>query len=149
MNTNPPAETERPKRLSLSQILEMMLSRPTRTHPSVTLTYTTSGAVTWSIDSPVEEGETVAAAAERIAAVHDGLLDRYPPSAEHDAAEVTLTRNAKGDTQIAVSAKTTPETQTVDEVVAKVRKVYDATRAQYPMPDGMTARPGSVKEGKG
>lgn len=145
---NPPEVIERPKRLSLSQVLEMVLSRPTRTHPSVTLNYTTSGAVTWSIDTPAEEDETLAETAERVAAVHEQLLERFPAGGDHDAAEASFTRNAKGETQIAVSGKTTAQTATLDELVAKLRKAYDATRAQYPMADGMTAKPGSVSRQK-
>lgn len=54
-------------------------------------------------------------------------------SREHSS--VSLTRNAKGDTQIDVSVRTDEggDVQTIDQAAAKARAIYDSLRAAYPM----------------
>jgi hypothetical protein len=58
------------------------------------------------------------------------LLDR-----QHRAASgsVTLTRNAKGDTQISVDVPTDEANPTVEQAAEVARKVYDELRAAYPL----------------
>ena len=130
--------------MTLSDVLELVLTRSSRTRPSVTLARTAAGVTTWSVDITADEGESVEDAERRAAMIHDRLMAKYPAPGSHDDAEVTLTRNAKGETQIVVSAKTTDGDPSIDALEKKVRKVYDQTRAKYPMLDGMSAKPGSV-----
>lgn len=83
------AGTDAPRRLSLSQIVELLLTRGGGEHSSV-----------------------------------------------------TLTRNAKGLTQIEVTVRTgeAEDVATVDQAAAKARKVYDELRTTYPHePEGGSA----------
>lgn len=140
--------TETPKRLTLSQIVEMLLARGGRDHSAVSISRTATGTV--AIDVTVRTGESEAVAtveqAEAVAsAVFERLSERFAEQNGHDVGEITLTRNAKGETQISVSGKTaTKGITTLDELERHVRKVYDGTRGKYPMADGLTAKPGSV-----
>lgn len=139
-------EAERPKRLSLSQIVELLLTRPTRDRSSVSLSRNAAGEVVIDVTAHAAEGETLEDA-ERIAlAAFERMSKRYPrKDAGHDNGEVTFTRNAKGETQISVSAKTGDQRlKTLAGLEAETRKVYDNARMKYPMADGMTAKPGSV-----
>ena len=135
----------KPKRLSLSQVLELVLTKPSRSHPSVTISTTAAGVTTWAIDVPAGEGETAEDAEALAVAIHERMMERFPPTGHHDQAEVTSTRNAKGETQVSASGKTNAETPTLEALDAKVRKVYDSARMKYPMADGHSAKPGSVK----
>lgn len=141
--------TPQPKRLTLSQIVERLIDRPSRSSSSVAISRSSSGAI--GIDVSVAVGEetfpaTVQDAAAVATEVFDALRALYPEPEPHDQAEVTYTRNAKGDTQVSVSAKTTPTgTRTLADLEAETRKVYDAGRMKYPMADGHSARPGTVK----
>lgn len=139
---------EKPKRLSLSHVLEMMLARNAGDRSLVTLGRNAAGETTIEVTVRTgDEGEILTAtdAEARAAEIYDRLLARYPVSNNHANAEVSLTRNAKGDTQLTVSGKTTAETPTLDGLAAAVVSAYDGTRAKYPMSDGRTARPGSVR----
>jgi len=82
-----PPEPTRPKRISLSQIVELILTRGAREHSSV-----------------------------------------------------TLTRNAKGDTQIEVAIRSgeSSEFLTIDAAALKVQELYDQLRARYPLASGKT-----------
>lgn len=62
--------------------------------------------------------------------VVDRLLDRGPT----DHSSVTLSRNAKGDTQVEVVVRTgdSGEVQTADQAAAKARELYDTLTAAYP-----------------
>lgn len=55
-----------------------------------------------------------------------------------DRSSVTLTRNAKGETQIEVVVRTTEagDVATADDAYAKAVELYDNARRQYPMSDG-------------
>jgi hypothetical protein len=121
--------TEAPKRLSLSQIVEMLLTRSSE-RSSVTLTRTASGDV--HIDVKVS-ADTVENAGELAQAEYERLSVIYP-RASASLATVSLTRNAKGDTQVDVKGAGWDDTQ----------KVYDKARAAYPMVNGLTAKPGTV-----
>lgn len=140
-------EHETPKRMTLSAIVEMLLTRGMGERSSVTLTRTASGDT--AIDVKVrtgDDGETVTVedAERKAAAVYDRLAALYPPRDTHGGSEVSLTRNAKGETQVAVEVKTSEDLRTVGEAGAAAQREYDRLRAKYPMADGTTARPGSV-----
>jgi len=143
MSARTTPEPEPPKRLSLSRALELALGRGGRQHSSVSLSRTATGAI--GIDVTVIAGEgddalSVEAAAKRAKTVFAGLRNAFPEPEPHDQAEVSLTRNAKGDTQIAVSAKThSAGVRSVADLEQEVRTVYDATRMKYPMADGHSA----------
>jgi hypothetical protein len=55
-----------------------------------------------------------------------------------DRSSVTLTRNAKGETQIEVVVRTTEagDVATVDDAYSKAVELYDKARRQYPMSTG-------------
>jgi hypothetical protein len=143
-------ETIQPaKRLSLSQVVEMLLTRGgAGDRSSVTLTQNATGAT--QIEVKVRTGDdddvaTVDAATEKAVALYDLLRERYPHNAVHDDADITLTRNAKGETQISVGVKTSSRGfATLADAAAHALEVYDRTRGQYPMASGYSAKPGSV-----
>ena len=142
--------TQAPKRLSLSQIVELLLTRGgAGDRSSVTLGTSSTGET--QIEVKVRTGDdeataTVEDATEKAMALYDKLRTRYPRNGGHDNAEISVTRNAKGETQIAVEVKTNPHGLVSLETAAKrALEVYDSTRAKYPMADGYTAKPGSVK----
>jgi hypothetical protein len=126
---NDTADTPR-KRLTLSEILEMMLTR-TSDRSTVSLARTASGEVV--IDVKVA-AETVEQAGQLAQAEMARLALVYPRSEQSAEPTVSLTRNAKGETQIDVKGLGWDETQ----------KVYDGARMAYPMANGLTAKPGSV-----
>ena len=138
---------ETPKRLTLSQIVEMLLTRGVGERSSVKITRTASGDTT--IDVMVRTGDdgetlTVADAEAKAAAVYDRLSALYPPRDLPGGGEVTLTRNAKGETQVSVEVKTGEDVRTVGEAGATAQREYDRLRMKYPMANGLTAKPGSV-----
>lgn len=138
---------EQPRRMTLSAIVELLLTRHDRERSSVSLTRAPNGETV--IDVKVRTGDdpdtlTVEDAERKAVAVYDRLAKLYAPPAEHDTASVSLTRNAKGETQISVDLKTGENERTVGEAGAAAQREYDRLRARYPMADGMTARPGSV-----
>lgn len=62
------------------------------------------------------------------------LLER----GQSDRSSVSLSRNAKGETQIEVVVRTSDEgaVQTVEQAEAVAQLVYDRLRAAYPMANG-------------
>lgn len=124
-------ETVRPKRLSLSEILELVL---TRQHggTSVSLTRTASGEVVIDVKASADTVEQAGAIAE---AEMSRLAALYPRSEQSTEPTVSLSRNAKGDTQVDVKGVGWEDT----------KAVYDTARAAYPMANGATARAGSVR----
>lgn len=139
-------EVERTKRLSLSQILELVLTRPTRDRSSVSLSRNAAGEVVIDVTAQAGDGETLADAEQHALDAFERMSKRYPrKDSSHDNGEVTFTRNAKGETQITVSAKSGEHRlKTLAGLEAETRKVYDAARMRYPMADGRTAKEGSV-----
>jgi hypothetical protein len=144
-----PLTSERPKRLSLSAILEMMLTRPSSERSAVTLSRNSSGETLIEVTVRTgDDGDVLTAEdAERKAQeVYDRLRASYPAQDGHDNAEVALTRNAKGETQIAIEMKTSAAGESsLDTTATRTREAYDALRMKYPMADGFSAKPGSVK----
>lgn len=139
---------ERPKRLSLSEIIELILTRGQGDRSSITLGRTAAGDTTIEVKVRTgDDGEiaTAAHAAQQAQAIYDRLRDLYPSRREHDNAEVSFTRNAKGETQVSVSAKTSNDGHaTMHELERATSDVYDTARMRYPMADGHTAKPGTV-----
>jgi hypothetical protein len=138
---------ETPRRLTLSQIVEMLLTRHAGERSSVSLTRTATGDT--AIDVKVRTGDdgetqTVEDAEHKAREVFDRLASVYPPRTATPAGEVTLTRNAKGETQVSVELKTSDEAPSVGEVGATAQREYDRLRMKYPMANGLTAKPGSV-----
>lgn len=124
-------EVTRPKRLSLSEILEMVLTRHAGERSSVSITRTASGEVSLDVKVSAENVEDAGATAE---AEYERLAALYPRSEQATEPTVSLTRNAKGDTQVDVKGAGYDDT----------KAVYDKARAAYPMANGLTAKPGSV-----
>lgn len=136
------------KRLSMSQILEMVLSRGGGDRSAVTIGRSPSGIPYFEVVARTGEGESVEDAEQRARAVYERLGADYAVPQAHDNADLTLTRNAKGETQVAISAKTSPVgIAKLDELLEVLQQAYDSARMSYPMADGYTARPGSVKAG--
>lgn len=125
-------EAPRPKRLSLSEILEMVLTRSTD-RSTVSLTRTASGEVVIDVKVAAETiGEASATAEMEMAR----LTELYPRSEQSTEPTVSLSRNAKGETQVEIKGTGWDDVQTV----------YDRARCAYPMANGLTAKPGSVSE---
>jgi hypothetical protein len=135
-------------RASLSEIVRLLLARGSSERSSVTLTRNAAGATQMEVSVRTgDDGDVLTAEdAERKAVEIYARLDaRFPASEGHDNASVSLTRNAKGETQVDVSAKTSDTgLASLDATSEKVQAVYDSNRAKYPMADGLTAKPGSV-----
>lgn len=140
---------ERPKRLSLSQILELVLTRGASERSVVGLTRNAAGET--QIDVRVSTGTdgeaaTIEDAERKALEVYERLVAKYPPRTGHENATVELTRNAKGETQIEVSLRTTDGgARTADAATIQAMAIYDTVRGRYPMSDGNSAKPGSVK----
>lgn len=60
-----------------------------------------------------------------------------------DRSSVTLTRNAKGDTQIEVVVRTNElgDAQTVAQAYEQAIELYDRARARYPLASGHSQAP--------
>ncbi len=124
-------DAPRPKRLSLSEILEMVLTRNSGDRSTVALTRTASGEVVIDVKVSAETlGEASVIAEAELARLHA----LYPRSEQSTEPTVSLARNAKGETQIEVKGSGWDDTQAV----------YDGARMAYPMANGLTAKPGSV-----
>ena len=130
------------QRMTLSRVVEMMMTRGAQEHASVTLSRNATGATLVEVTARDESDPEAAAVKAR--AVYDALCAEYPVTNGHDAADITLTRNAKGETQITVTAKTGEATPTLQQLADSTRKVYDGVRMKYPMAAGTSAKPGSV-----
>lgn len=131
-------------RLSLSQILEMVLTRASD-HSTVTLSRNAKGET--QIDVQIRTGSqdditTVEQAEQAARAIYNRLRDEYPLPVKGDEGEITLTRNAKGDTQIAVELKTgtTEETLTIEQARDRASDVYEQLRGRWPAADGTVGK---------
>jgi uncharacterized protein YxeA len=142
--TETPPPAEKPKRLSLSQILEHMLTRGGAERSAVTLTRNATGGTQIEVKVRTgEDGEIVSVEdAERKAAeVYERLQSQYPAEGSHENAEVTLTRNAKGETQIDTKIKTSGDgVTTIAEAEAQASEVFERLRVKYPLSNGAVAR---------
>lgn len=140
--------TEAHKRMTLSRVVEMLLNRGSSDRSSVSIGRNPAGAIVFDVSVRTgDDGDvlTVADAEAKALKVFERLQERFPLPPGHENAEVTLTRNAKGETQIAVSAKTGDTGYvTIADATHGVKTTYDGLRGKYPMADGLTAKPGSV-----
>ena len=132
-----------PKRLSLSEILELVLTRRGE-KSSVTLTRASYDYTHIEVSVRTGDDETVEDAERRAREVYDRLSLAYP-ARPHDNSAVTLTRNAKGETQVDVSIKSSGNgAATIEDAETKAVDVYDRMRGAYPMANGTSAKAGSV-----
>lgn len=142
------APPEKPKRLTLSQIVELLLSRGSADRSTVSVTRNARGETQFEVTVRTgEEGgvQTVEEAEAKALEVYARLEAAYPTRNGHDNASIEVTRNAKGETQISVDVKTAEGTvTTLEDAAEKALQVYDQTRMRYPMADGYSAKPGSV-----
>lgn len=143
MNT----ELATPKRLTLSTIVEMLLNRGPAQRSYVTLTRNAKGDTQIEVTIRVgdDDGlETPDDAASLAASIYARMRDLYPHETGSTAgSSVAVTRNAKGDTQIAVEVKTTdgpPGARTLEEAEAEARSTYERLTRRYPMANGTTRR---------
>lgn len=122
--------------MTLSNVVEMLLTRPEReAAPSyVSLTRGASGETTIDVRVMASEGRTLAEAEDTAIAIYDRLAQRYLCSnGDEGASTVDLDRNAKGITQIGVSSR---KSGSPAEVADEARETYDSLRGYYPLPDG-------------
>lgn len=73
-------EKPRPVRLSLSDVLALLLTKPTRGEETVTLKANAKGDTQIEVTAREREGESLADVAERVSKVYDGLCELYPMS---------------------------------------------------------------------
>ena len=136
-------ETTTPtKRMTLSQVVERLLTRSAE-RSYVNLTRNAKGET--QIDVKVQTGEhgdvqTVEDAETKALEVYNRLRALHPSSGTRDQTTVELTRNAKGDTQVAVQVRTGDDgdVQTWEQASGAATKMYDKLRSQYPMANGDT-----------
>lgn len=129
-------------RLSLSEILQLLLTKGTPERSSVTLSRNAKGET--QIEVTVRTGdsagiETVEQAEQAARESYDRLRDEYPLPDANGGGAVTLSRNAKGETQIEVVARTSdlPGTSAeLDTAYTTARRLFDNCRSRYPMSDG-------------
>lgn len=138
----PQADTEtKPSRMSLSEILRLMLAKGGRDYSAVTLSQNAKGGTQIDVTVRTDEDTSIEDAERKASEIYDRLRERYPhEESETTNADAALTRNAKGETQITASLKGADLQAVADEL----RAVYDGLRMEYPMADGFTAKPGSV-----
>lgn len=138
----------RPKRLTLSEIVEMSLQKGGGSKSSaVTLSRNAAGETLIEVTAATSDDAdtaTIEDAERRAAEVYNRLVAAYPPLDSHDNSALTLARNAKGETQVEVTTRTSDNLRTVDDLAGKAAEVYDRIRVRYPMADGTSARGGSV-----
>lgn len=133
------------RRLTLSQILELVLNRDRSAHSSVTLTAGARGETHIEVQvrtTDSDELATVEAAEAKAREVYDRLRAVYVTPAGSESATVSLTRNAKGDTQIDVQVRTADagDVQTVEAAEAKARDSFERLRGKYPLAGGMAGK---------
>lgn len=134
------APDEKPRRLSLSQIVELLLTRSAGERSTVSLSRNARGET--QIEVTVRTGDdsdvvTVEDAERRAREVYDRLADVYPVHAAHEVGAVNVTRNAKGETQIDVDLKTDDRNVATLELAAeRVADIYGRLRVQFPMSHG-------------
>lgn len=145
---------ERPKRLSLSQIVEMLLTRSSTERSVVTLTRNASGETQIEVTVRTgDDGETVTVedAEEKARSVYERLRQSYPVASGHDNAVVELTRNAKGETQIEVQVRTSAggRLETIQAARDEVTSVFGSLRSRFPLSFGPhEGWPGAAAENK-
>lgn len=119
-------ENGKPPRMTISRALEMALLNRQARQPSVKIIIGKGrvvGAEVFSAHDDIEEAERQA----RVIA--EQIMSEYPPEPNGEPSyDTELTRNAKGETQIKLSA-THPDPLAVADQ-------YEALRGRYPLADG-------------
>lgn len=138
-------QPERPQRLSLSETLRLVLTRPATEPSSVTLTRNAAGETLIEVKvKAAEDGglDAVELAGKQAAELYEQLRVQYPATEAADDASIKLSRNAKGETQIEVETKTDRHglTPLMDEAEAKATTAYERLRRQYPLADGTATK---------
>lgn len=133
---------EKPKRLSLSQIVELLLARGDGARSTVTLARNASGET--QIEVTVRTGDdgtaTVEDAEGRARDVYDRLRTVYPLGTDdQEGASVELSRNARGETQIGVTVRTGGTIATVSAAQDAATDTFRALRGRFPLSTGSLA----------
>lgn len=142
-------ETTPTRRLSLSQIVELLITADARNHSTVTLARDPRGET--QIEVKVRTGQaddlaTVEQAEAKAQEVYERLRERYPLVAGHENASASLSRNAKGETQIEVGIRTGDAgAETLAEALDRAQSAYEQATRRYPMADGTTRKGGPVE----
>lgn len=129
-------------RMSLSEILQLLLTKGTPERSSVTLSRNAKGET--QIEVTVRTGdsagiETVEQAEQAARESYDRLRAEYPLPDANGGGSVTFSRNAKGETQIEVVARTSDlpgESADLDNAYTTARRLFDNARVKFPMSDG-------------
>lgn len=129
-----PAGKEPPHRLSMGRIIELLLTRPSD-HSTISLNRKPNGDTEVGVSVRAHGELTVEGAEQLCREVYDRLCSAYPPATDDDsdATTVSMSRNAKGETQLEVSARGKGQPK---DVAGRVRVEYDRLRAAYPMASG-------------
>lgn len=110
--------------MTISRALEMALLHRASSRPQVSISRK-AGEWDFEVRCVHDDPEEAEAQAMRIVA---RLTEQYPQPLSETVYDAELTRNAKGETQIKLSAKTgEPE---------DVAAVYERLRGRYPLADG-------------
>ena len=152
MTENKAPTPETPKRMTLSHVVERLLDRESQgsSSSSVTLSRNAKGETLIEVVARVggDGGPESLAEADKIArTVYDALRADYPMLSGNETGErssVTLSRNAKGETQIEVS-----ESGESSEVESAARIKFDRLRETYPMSTGFVGAHEAVSPSKG
>lgn len=130
----------KPQRLTLSRIVEMLATRSSD-HSTVSLADDGKGRTKISVN--VRSGEhaehvTLADATAAAVETYNELRALYPPAPEADDADVTLTRNAKGENQISVKVATADGSTvlTADDARDRAGDLYETLRGRFPLNSG-------------
>jgi len=138
------------QRLTLSRVLELVLTRSAGDVGYVSLGRTAKGDTTIDVKVVVDVSPagaaTTAEAADRARALFDSLRDLYPTDTDDAPASVSLTRNAKGETQIEVQAKTgdTHRAPDLAAIAELATSTYKTLRARFPLASGMVGAEGGT-----
>jgi hypothetical protein len=126
-------EHEKPKRLTHSQILEMLLLNRAAQRCQVTLSVQANGDVLAEVRAVADDVQDAEAAA--LAAL--ARLRPILPSATamFEPGKVGLTRNAKGETQIDLEVKS-DGTRGLSGVADDAAEEYERLRARFPLANG-------------
>lgn len=135
-----PASKEPSHRLPLSRIVELLLQRG-GDHSTVSLSRNAKGGTQIDVQvraAPNAEFATLADAVAAAKRTYDELRRTYPLEDAREPASVTLTRNAKGETQVSVEVKTTGEHGSLNTEQAgdEAAGVYEGLRAKFPVLSG-------------
>jgi hypothetical protein len=139
------SQPERTQRLSLSEILRLVLTRQVNEPSSVTLTRNASGETLIEVKvKAAEDGgaEAIEQAKDQAVELYRELRHQHPAGEGADDGVVKLTRNAKGETQIDVEIKTDmrSEALSIEQAATKAETTYERLRRQYPLADGTATK---------